>query len=338
MRTGAGNSTPKKIREQHFWVGCDIGGTKLLTVVFNQRFRAMARVRKKNKPGLGAKAGVVRIGDSIDAALAVAGVEPRQVRGIGLGAAGFLNLDRGMILHAPNLGWRRVAIRDQLHARFRMPVTLINDVDAGTYAEYRIGVARGARCVVGVFLGTGIGGACVYEGRLIRGKTASAMEIGHICVQPNGNRCGCGRFGCLETVASRLAIAAQLATAAQRQDTPALPGLIGLNIAAIRSGLIAAALRAGDTAANAIVRHAARQVGIALAAPLHLLAPDMILLGGGLVEEMPELFVREVSAGLKENCVASYARNLRIVAAALGDDAVAAGAAVFAADTTDPIK
>lgn len=319
-----------KRRKKQVWVGCDIGGTKLMVAVYDERFGTMARVRKKNKAGLGAKAGVTRIGDTIDEALVSAGVGPDQVRGIGVGAAGFLDLEKGLILHAPNLGWRRTAIRRELEQRLKVPVSLINDVDAGTYGEYRLGVAQQARCVVGVFPGTGIGGACIYEGHLIHGKTGSAMEIGHVCVQPEGNLCGCGRFGCLETVASRLAISAQIAAAAYRNDTPGLCALTGTNLTLIRSGVIAAALRAGDPVVDLIVRHAARQIGVALVAPLLLLAPDLILLGGGMVEEMPSLFVQEVRASLRQHAVKSFVRNVKVVAAELGDDAVVMGAAAFA--------
>lgn len=324
----------KKRVGKRFWVGCDLGGTKLLTVVFNERFQVLTRIRKKHKAKTGANVGVKRIGDAIDEAMVAAGIQATQVRGIGMGAAGFLDLERGMILHAPNLGWRRVAIRRDLAFRFKVPVSLLNDVDAGTYGEYRLGAARRARCVVGVFPGTGIGGACIVDGRLIRGRTGSAMEIGHICVQPGGNLCGCGRLGCLETVASRLAIAAQIAAAAYRNDTPGLRQLTGTDVAEIRSGVIAGALRAGDPVVDRIVRHAARQIGAALVSTLHLLMPDLILLGGGLVEEMPDLFIQEVRDTLKRHAIASFVKGVEVVAAALGDDAVVKGAAAFASDAT----
>ncbi len=320
-------------KRKPYWVGCDLGGTKLLTTVFDADFKMVARIRTKHKSGIDVKDGAAYIGDSIEAVLGEAGTGIAQIEGIGMGVAGFLDLEQGMIVHAPNLGWRNLPVQHELQVRFGVPVSLINDVDAGTYAEYRLGSARGARCVVGVFPGTGIGGACIYEGRLIRGKMASAMEIGHLCVQPGGNLCGCGRYGCLESVASRLAIASQIAAAAYRNDTPALRKLTGTNLAKIRSGVIAAALREGDPVVDKIVRHAARQIGAAMVNPLHLLAPDMILLGGGLVEEMPELFVNEVDTVLRRLGAASFLKDLKVKAAALGDEAVVKGAAVFAADT-----
>ncbi len=323
----------KKSVLKRCWIGCDLGGTKLMTAVFDEQFKVLSRIREKHKSGLGAKDGVVLIGDTIDGALNKAGLTVKQVNGIGFGAAGFLDLELGLLLHSPNLGWRKVPIQHELETRFGVPLSLLNDVDAGTYGEYRLGAARKARCVVGVFPGTGIGGACIYDGRLIRGKMASAMEIGHICVQPNGHLCGCGRYGCLETVASRLAIASQIAAAAYRNDTPELRKLVGTDVAKIRSGAIAAALLAKNVVVDKIVRHAARRIGAAMVTPLHLLAPDMILLGGGLVEEMPDLFVNEVHDVLRQQGIESFVKDLKVKAAALGDDAVVKGAAAFAADT-----
>ncbi len=323
----------KKSDSKRYWVGCDLGGTKFMAAVFDDQFKVLSRIRKKHKSGRKVGDGISCIGNAIDDALSAAGLGINRVKGIGFGAAGFLDLERGIILHAPNLGWRKLAIQHELQSRFAVPVSLLNDVDAGTYGEYRLGAARRARCLVGVFPGTGIGGACIYDGHLIRGKTASAMEIGHICVQPNGNLCGCGRFGCLETVASRLAIASQIAAAAYRNDTPELRKLVGTDVADIRSGVIAAALHAGDPVVDKIVRHAARRIGAAIVTPLHLLAPDTILLGGGLVEQMPDLFVNEVRDVLQHEGITSFVKDLNVRAAALGDDAVVKGAAAFIADT-----
>lgn len=323
----------KEKGSERYWIGCDLGGTKLLTVVFDGNLKTLGRLRLRHKDGFQGKDGIRYVGDAIEDAMRKTGIAVARVKGIGFGTAGFLDLEQGILIHSPNLGWHNLRIQEGLTKRFGVPVSLLNDVDAGTYGEYRLGAARHARCLVGVFPGTGIGGACIYDGHLIRGKTASAMEVGHICVQPDGNLCGCGRYGCLETVASRLAIASQIAAAAYRHDTPELRKLVGTDVAKIRSGVIAAALKAGDAVVDKIVRHAARRIGAAMVTPLHLLAPDTILLGGGLVEQMPDLFVNAVREVLHEQGIASFVKNLNITAAALGDDAVVKGAAAFAADT-----
>ncbi|NQU10835.1 ROK family protein [bacterium] len=321
-----------KSSNNRYWVGFDLGGTKMMATVFDHRFRPVASERRKTRGNKGARAGVARIVETIELALDAAGGKRRVVAGIGLGCPGWLDLDRGIILHAPNLGWRNLRLAPLLERRFRCPVILANDVDAGTYGEYRFGAARGARCVLGVFPGTGIGAGCVYEGRLIRGRTGSCFEFGHLTVEPEGRLCGCGHRGCLETVASRLAISAECAAAAYRGQAPHLLEQAGTDLANIRSGALAAAIRAGDTAIESILQHAADQLGIAVANVVNLLAPDLVVLGGGLAEALPRYFVRGVRAGIDRHAVDLFAKGVRVVAARLGDDATALGAAALAAE------
>ena len=116
--------------------------------------------------------------------------------------------EKGIILDSANLGWKNFQIRESLEKEFKCPTVVLNDVDSGVFGEYRFGAGKNARCVIGVFPGTGIGGGCVYEGQVLRGKNVSCLEIGHVQINPSGQLCGCGRIGCLETEASRLAIAA----------------------------------------------------------------------------------------------------------------------------------
>src|SRR5690606_30228773 len=159
------------------------------------------------------------------------------------------------------------------------------------YGEYRFGAGKNARCMIGIFPGTGIGGGCVYDGIILRGKQLSAFEIGHVQVNPAGQQCGCGRIGCLETEASRLAISAAAATAAYRGEAPHLYEDAKTDLGQIRSGALAASIKAGDKAVERIVVRAARLIGRVVGDLVNLLAPDVIVLGGGLVEAMPDLFV-----------------------------------------------
>ena len=178
----------------------------------------------------------------------------------------------------------------------------------GTYGEYRFGAGQKARCVLGVFPGTGIGGACVYEGRLFRGKTGSCMEIGHIPVQPGGRLCGCGQRGCLETVASRLAISAEAAIGRvpRRGAAPARNGRHGSRRDQERRA--GQGHQAGDGVVERIVRNAAQQLGGAIAGVVNLLAPDVVVLGGGLVEAMPGLFLDEVRKAVDNRAMKSFTK------------------------------
>ena len=316
--------------EKRYWVGFDLGGTKMLCKVFDEKFQSLGKERTKTKGHEGKEAGLARISKTIRKALEIAEVDATQVAGIGVGCPGPLDLDRGIIHDAPNLGWQDVPLKKHLEADFGCSAFVLNDVDAGVYGEYRFGAAKGTRTAVGVFPGTGIGGGCVYEGQILRGKKTSCMEIGHVQVAPEGPLCGCGRRGCLEAVASRLVIASRSAAAAYRGQAPHLLKEVGTDVSEIRSGAIAASIAAGDKPVEIIVREAARHIGRAVAGVVHLLAPDVVVLGGGLVEAMTDLFVKEVRGAAEKRVLPSYVGTFEVVAAELGDDASVLGAAGWA--------
>jgi glucokinase len=316
--------------QESYWVGFDLGGTKMLAVLFDQEFRPVARQRKRTHAQSGPEAGVARIIAVIQALLGEAHVAPAQVRGIGVGCPGPLDLDRGIVLEMPNLGWKKVRLQEALESAFGCPTVLANDVDAGVYGEYRFGAAREARCVVGVFPGTGIGGGAVYQGKILRGRRSSCVEIGHIPVLRNGPLCGCGRRGCLEAVAGRLAIAAEVSKAAFRGEAPHVMQKVGCDVMAIRSRILADAIEAGDTAVETIVREAARTIGWAMAGVVNVLAPDIVLLGGGLVEDMPKLFCGEIETALRAQVMPSFTDTFEMAVAQLSGDASVLGAAAWA--------
>ena len=313
------------------WLGFDLGGTKMMAAVFSQDFKVLASVRAKTKGVEGTDEVLERIQATIADALREGGLDASNLDGIGIGCPGPLDLDRGVILHAPNLSWHDVPLKENLEKKFKCPTVIANDVDAGTYGEFRFGAGRGARCVLGVFPGTGIGGACIYEGRIIRGRTGSCMEIGHVRVQAEGRLCGCGQRGCLESVASRLAISADAAAAVYRGEAPALQKLAGTDLSEIKSGTLAKSIKGGDTAVECIVRNAARYIGSAVADVVNLLAPDIVVLGGGLVEALPEIILGEVRKTIFGQAMKAFTKDIKIVAAELGDNATVMGAAALAA-------
>src|SRR5262245_46184186 len=312
------------------WVGFDLGGTKMMAAVFSPEFRLLGRRRRKTKGAEGAKAGLDRIVETIRDALDDGRVEGDQLAGIGVGCPGNVDLEKGVVIESANLGCKNFQTREALEKEFKCPAVVLNDVDAGVFGEYRFGAGKNARCVIGVFPGTGIGGGCVYEGQIFRGKNVSCLEIGHVQVNPNGLICGCGRVGCLETEASRLAIAAAAATAAYRGEAPHLLAAAGTDLANIRSGVLADAIQAGDRVIERIVERAARLIGWVVGDVVNLLAPDVVVLGGGLVEAMPDLLVNEVEQAARQRAAPPFAKSFKIMAAKLGDDAVVRGAAAWA--------
>jgi glucokinase len=322
-------------RNNRPWVGFDLGGTKMMAAAFNADFRLVGRRRRKTKGAEGAKAGLERIIETIRDALEEGQLTGQKLAGIGVGCPGQIDLEKGVVIDAANLGWRNFQIREALEEEFKCPTVVLNDVDAGVYGEFRFGAGKSARCLVGVFPGTGIGGGCVYEGKVLRGKNVSCFEIGHVQINPNGLRCGCGRIGCLETEASRLAIACASAAAAYRGEAPHLLAAAGTDVANIRSGVIAEAIQAGDAAIERIVERAARLIGWAVGDVVNLLAPDIVVLGGGLVEAMPKLICEEVERAARDRAAPPFAKHFKVVAARLGDDAVVRGAAAWAEAVTE---
>lgn len=318
----------KKAKE--YWVGFDLGGTKMLTVVFDPDFQVVVRKRRKTRAQEGAKSGIRRMIGLIESALDEAGISPEDVAGIGVGCPGPLDLDRGIVLEMPNLGWKNTRVGAELQDAFHCPAIILNDVDAGIYGEFRFGAARDARCVVGVFPGTGIGGGAVYKGEILRGTSGSCMEIGHIPVVRDGPHCGCGRRGCLEAVSGRLAISAAAAAAAYRGEAPHLLAIAGTEISNIRSRALTESISAGDVVIEEIVRDAARTVGWAMAGVVNLLAPEIVLLGGGLVEDMPDLFREEIDAAIRARVMPSYENAFRTEVAQLAGNASVIGAAAWA--------
>lgn len=319
--------------EKDYWVGFDLGGTKMLATVFDAAFQPLGSDRRKTKGHLGVESGLGRMISVIRKAMADADVGRKQVRGIGVGCPGPLNLERGVILDAPNLGWEHVPVKETLEKEFGCPTVIANDVDVGVFGEYRFGAGQHERCVLGVFPGTGIGGGLIYEGRIFRGKNMSCMEIGHVQLMAGGPRSGTGQVGSLEAVASRLAIAAQAAQAVFRGQAPHLRELAGTDLTKVRSGVLAQAVEAGDQVVKQIIVDAATHIGIVVAGAIHLLAPDVVVLGGGLVEAMPKLMVETVEQTARQYVMPAFVDTFRVVPAELGDDATVMGAAAWAEAT-----
>ena len=296
----------------------------MMASVLDANYTVLGSARKSTNGSDGVAKGRNKIVKAIQEAIVEAGVDPKGLQGIGIGCPGPLNLEEGVILELPNLGWKNVPLKRLLEKEFGCPAFVCNDVDSGMYGEFQFGAAQGARTAIGLFPGTGIGGAMIFEGKIFRGKTGSCLEIGHVPVMADGPFCGCGQRGCLETVASRLAMAAY------RGQAPYILRVAGTDLANIRSGTIKEAIDAGDKIVEAIIRDGARQLGVVLAGTVNLLAPDVIVLGGGLVEALPKLFLEEVGKAIAARIMPSYLKTYELRVASLGDDSGAMGAAAWA--------
>ena len=191
---------PTDNEKRDHWIGFDLGGTKMLCCVYNDKFEQVGRARKKTKGRDGMEAGLTRINKTIAEALEDADVKADQIGGLGIGCPGPLDLKKRRLRVAPNLGWEDVPIAESIEKEFGFSVTVANDVDAGVFGEYKFGAGKNARCVFGIFPGTGVGGGCVYEGKIFQGANCTCMEIGHIPMMPDGPLDGAGNQGSLESL------------------------------------------------------------------------------------------------------------------------------------------
>lgn len=316
--------------QKNIWIGFDLGGTKMLTTAYDEEWKVIGRRRRKTRGRDGSDSGIARIGSTIERLLSENDIEINRIAGIGIGCPGPIDLDRGHILTTPNLGWDDVEVGSFLKKKFDCPVVVVNDVDAGVFGEYKFGSARGSRCAVGIFPGTGVGGGCVYEGRILQGAGVSCMEVGHTRISSGTRASGYKLRGTVEAEASRLAIAAEAVKAAHRGDAPYLYKKFGTDLAEIRSGALADSVEAGDKVIRNLVEEASEAIGMAVVNVVHILAPDKIVLGGGLVEAMEDLIVSTVRKTARKHVMSVYADRFDVVAAKLGDDAGVLGAAAWA--------
>ncbi len=294
--------------------------------IYDDALKTVAEKRRRTKSELGQEAGLERIENTIRRVLEDADISYTQVAGIGIGCPGPVEPENGIVRVAVNLGWKNVPVGKFLSEKFDCPTAVLNDVDAGVYGEYCAGAGRGSRTTFGLFPGTGIGGGCVYDGQILRGKTVSCMEVGHIKINGSERVGATGMTGTLETEASRLAIAGELAKLCFRGEAPFLHRQVGTELDAMRSKVIAEAVEKDEMVAE-VVEAACTMIGYAVANAVLILCPDRIVLGGGLVEAMPDFIVKHVAKTARKHVFECYQDEFEVRAAELGDHAATLGAA-----------
>ncbi len=321
------------------YLGVDVGGTKILAALAKASGRILARFRRAT-PRRGARADTVAaVADAVDGALAKGGVDPGAVGAAGLAVPGVVDAD-GEVAFSPNTNLAGARIAGDLRRRFGFPVAIGNDVNCGALGEAWLGSAGWADSAVGVFVGTGIGGGIIVDGRLLRGRRGAAGEIGHMLVAPGGPVCGCGATGCLEAVASRTAIERDIRQALADGRATVLAELPGARRKPIKSGLLRKALQRGDAVVAEVMTRAAEALGRACVSLRHLLDPDVIVLGGGVIEACEDFVMPVVERAAAADTLTGPGPAAKIVVSALGDDAVVLGAVAMAqrAAGRDPIE
>ena len=276
-------------------IGVDLGGTNIVVGAMPEDgSRQLAMRSQPTRSEHGAEAVSQLIGSMIDETLwavcAETGARREDFLGVGIGAPGPLDRERGLVIVAPNLGWRDYPLRDRVHDLVGLPSTLDNDANCATVGEWWRGAARGGRNVVGLTIGTGIGGGLVIDGKLYHGASDVAGEFGHTTIDSTGRRCKCGNYGCLEAYASGPAIADRAREALWEGANSTLLQLVGGDAALITAQTVYDAAEQGDEIAREVVRDTARFLGTGIANLLNGLNPDVVVVAGGVTQAGEALF------------------------------------------------
>lgn len=314
------------------YIGLDLGGTNLKAalvnvetgnVLFQQSTPTLARE--------GHDAVIQRMADLIFTLMETGGLQTKDIGGIGIGVPGRLDLEKGETLFLPNLPgtWPHVPLRDILKQKTGLLVALLNDVRAITFGEWRFGAGQGVDTIAVLAIGTGIGGGLVINGNLHLGIGGTAGELGHLTIDYNGPRCGCGNYGCLETFASGPAIAAMGMKAVAQGLTTKIGKLCGYDLNAITPALIAEAALSGDEIACEIFHRAGFYLGIAGAMLCVSISPRRIIVTGG-VAKVGSLLLDPMKQTIRERVHIMPAEQVEVVPGQLGNLAGAIGAACWA--------
>lgn len=315
-----------------FAVGVDFGGTKISAGVVNLETGRLVSAAKKKTRQVHEELDVVkRIISVVDDSLNEANIDMKKVVGIGIGAAGMVNRQKGILLAAVNIGANDLPLTEPLSRHYGIPSKLGNDVEVATLGELSFGAGRDCDDFVCIFVGTGIGSGIVRNGKIIRGSTGTAGEIGHMILFPDGKQCGCGAFGCLEAYASRTAVAKNILVDLQRGLDSVIRDKVDMQKGILRSKAIAQAIQAGDELVTRAVVDCAQFMGVGLASVINFYNPQRIILGGGLVEAV-DLYLEVAEKEAKRRCLKIPSKKIEVVKAELGDYAGIIGAALLCAN------
>jgi glucokinase len=315
--------------KEELYVGVDLGGTKILAGVFDGQLNCLGRAKLSTKPERGSGEVLERIARCVRDVVDECDLDLKKIRGVGLGAPGTVDAENGRVVFAPNLQWEDVSIKKNLEKQLGLPVFLENDCNTAVLGIYETELAAKPRQVVGIFLGTGIGGGIIIDGKLYTGANGTAGEIGHMVIEVGGPKCNCGSRGCFEALASRTAIFRKLTEAVAAGKKTLLTDTLGPSLKDLRSGDLRKAIRKGDKLVENIVEEAAEYTGVAVANVVNVFNPQVVVLGGGVIDALGDEMMAIILATAHDYGLAGTSKGVDIIASKKGDDAGITGGAVL---------
>lgn len=310
-------------------ISIDMGGTKVLGCVVNSKEGIIARVKKPTDPKSSRKKYVYQLAEVVYDLIEKVNIDKNKVKAVCLGVPGTVNPVNGVIGMAPNLGLKNFNIKKMLEAEIPFPVIIENDVNLGALGVKNFEVGKRTKNLLAVFVGTGIGGGLIINGKLYRGSNFGAGEIGHMLVEKNGPECGCGNKGCFEAIASRTAIVNKIIQDIKSGRQSKLSKLVKSR-EKIKSKLLAFAVKSDDKVVCMRIKEGCDVIGGVLAGISNLLNLDMIVLGGGMIEALDFYMLPLIKKSLDEHVLQNSAKGLKIVASKLADDAAIHGGIALA--------
>jgi glucokinase len=307
---------------QH-WIGVDLGGTKILAGIFDDNFRLLAHAKQLTDADQGAEGVFSRIQQAVEELFKETGVDRATVRGLGLGIPGQVDPRIGKVRYAPNLEWKDLELSKVIPADWKWPVFFENDVRMGTYGEFRHGAATGARNVLGIFVGTGVGGGIIVNGELYSGFNFNAGEIGHIILHWR-------RGSTLEKIAGRrwqMKRAKKLLDDAPKRVRREWKGI---DLKQVKSSQLAEMYQDDDPVAVTLVDDAAKALGAAVGSMVNFLNPEVIVIGGGVTTALGDSFLERIWEIAQRYILPGASDGVRCVPAALKDDSGIYGCAAYA--------
>lgn len=309
-------------------IGIDLGGTKILIgLVEKESGKVVSHIKKKTKKEKGPENIVRKMVEGVEELLEESGKSFTEISSIGIGSAGQIDRKNGIIIGAPNLDCYNLNLKEILQNKFNIPVFVANDVEVATIGEQKFGAGKGCADFVCVFVGTGIGSAIVKKGHIIYGATGTAGELGHIIVDLNGRPCACGAHGCLEAYASRSAIETRIEGALKKGRKSCISEYLEEG-KAITSSMIRKSIEREDELVTQCVSEASEYLSGGLASVINLINPELIILGGGLIEAV-DYFYKQTIKKAKSKSLPVPAEKIRFSKTILGDYSGVIGAALL---------
>ncbi|MBN1384137.1 MAG: ROK family protein [Elusimicrobia bacterium] len=313
-----------------FFIGIDVGGTKISAGLVTDSGKILSREKHPTPKKAKHKKIFSVILKLIKNILGEKNLTSKDLEAIGIGIPGIVDTEKGQILTTPNINLAGFDIVKKIRKRFKVKVFIGNDVNLGTLGEKWLGAARNAKNVIGIFPGTGVGGGIIINGKLLTGTSGAAAEIGHIIIDVNGPKCTCGNRGCIEAVAGRWAIERDIRNAVKDGEKTLITKLLGKNPKTIKSKVLKKALKKKDALVTDIIKHASKNLGKVCITLRHILDPEAIVFGGGLVEACGKFILPIIKKTLDKDPFFSRIPECKIVESRLGDDAVILGAVALA--------